>query len=229
MYDSTTANDIPITARIVAGYIDRGFQWSVQDWNRFPNAKKVGIATVASTMSGKCLDVEKFDALPVEAPGWVAKARRGWDPYPWVYCSLDTWPYVVDEFIGQGVPEPFWWIAAYPGNGANLYGGTISHQYAGSSTSGGHYDLSVVADYVPGLDSPNTTLPTHSAPSGKVITMRIVKSPSSPRCYVIAGPQKMYIATSGELADWLAMCGQTQVDVRGQYTIDRIPEVKRLP
>jgi len=58
------------------------------------------------------------------------------------------------------VTEPHWWIAAYPGNGANLYPGAVAHQYADP----GPVDLSVVADYWPGVDPKPVPKPTPPTP-----------------------------------------------------------------
>jgi murein L,D-transpeptidase YcbB/YkuD len=68
---------------------------------------------------------------------------------PTVYCSLSAWPTVRAAFAAAHVAEPHWWIAAYPGNGPNLYPGSIAHQYANP----GLVDISVVADHWPGVDT----------------------------------------------------------------------------
>lgn len=146
-YDAVQPGNIPSTAAGVAGYVDGRYAWSAADWARFPNAVHVRIACFARTNDGHVLDVETGDATPTQAPGWVRMRRQaGVDPT--VYCSLAWWPSVRAAFIAQGVPEPHYWIAAYPGNGPRLYAGAVAHQYANP----GPYDLSVVADYWPGVD-----------------------------------------------------------------------------
>lgn len=147
MYDSITAAAIPADAAIVAGYVDGRYRWSPADWARFPTARKVRIAVFASTLDGDVLDVERGDAAPADAPGWV-RARRGQGADPSVYTSVTEWPTVRGEFARQGVAEPHWWIAAYPGCGPALYPGSVAHQYHDA----GPYDLSVVADHWPGID-----------------------------------------------------------------------------
>lgn len=79
--------------------------------------------------------------------------RRGQGVTPSVYCSLSAWPTVRAEFERQGVPEPPYWIAAYPGNGPALYPGSVAHQF----DSNARFDSSVVADYWPGIDPPPLT------------------------------------------------------------------------
>ena len=147
MYDSVNAGAIPADAVMVAGYVDGLFKWSTVDWSRFPHAVKVQIAVFASTNSGQVLDVEDGNAAPTQAPGWVLK-RRAAGVDPTVYCSMSLWPKVRQAFIAAKVVEPHYWIAAYPGNGAQLYKGSVAHQYASNSK----FDTSVVADYWPGID-----------------------------------------------------------------------------
>src|SRR5207248_310137 len=97
---------------------------------------------------GQVLDIEQGDATPAQGPGWVAMRRRSGFPFPGVYCSVSVWPQVIGEFRAQGVAEPSYDIAAYPGIGPVLYAGSSAHQYADP----GPVDLSVVAPYWPAVD-----------------------------------------------------------------------------
>jgi hypothetical protein len=150
MYDSVTPSAIPTTAAMVAGYVDGRYAWSAADWARWGTGTvKVRIAVFPSTSDGHVLDCETGDATPDQCPPWVLMRRRaGVDPT--VYCSEAWWPYVINAFKSQGVPEPHYWVAAYPGPGPVLYPGSVAHQH----TDAGGYDLSVVADYWPGVDAP---------------------------------------------------------------------------
>lgn len=145
MYDSVNPNSIPANANIVAGYVDGLYAW--KSWARFPNAIKVRIAVFASTNDGHVLDIETGDATPAQGPGWVIMRRKaGIDPT--VYCNASTWSAVRAAFQAAGVAQPHYWIAEYPGNGPVIQAGAIAHQYQDV----GPYDLSVVADYWPGID-----------------------------------------------------------------------------
>lgn len=158
LYDSITATDIPVTAQMVGGYVSGSFRWTDADWGRFPGAVHVRIAT-AATVTGAgvhVLDVEAGDATPGEAPGW-ARAQRALGQPPTIYCSTSQWPVIRAAFASAGEPEPAWWVAAYPGGGAVIPAGAVAHQYADPATSGGHWDLSVVADYWPGVDNAGGT------------------------------------------------------------------------
>lgn len=151
MYDSDVAADIPADAAMVAGYVDI---WSAQDWARFPNAIKVRIARNAGE-DGDVLDVESGDATPDQAPAWVTRQReRG--AVPCVYMSESAWPAVRAAFVAARptVPDPLYWVAAYQlPNDRSIPAGAVAHQYASPAYgSGGHWDLSSVVDYWPGVD-----------------------------------------------------------------------------
>lgn len=148
MYDAVTPSNVPQNAQMVAGYIDGNYQSYAGLVALFPNAVHVPIAVHASTNNGVVLDVETGDATPDQAPGWVTM-RRSAGVDPTVYCSLSVWSAVRGAFINQGVAEPHYWIAAYPGIGSALYDGAVAHQYQDYNNL---YDLSVVADYWPGVD-----------------------------------------------------------------------------
>lgn len=162
MYDSTTASDIPAGAVRVAGYVKpSGFAWTDADWARFTNAVKVRITPSASVFGPgiHVLDIEPGDASPAQVAAWVRNSRAaGQEGTP--YCSMSKWADVIRAIDAAALVHPPYWVAGYPGGGPVLPTITVNgvshtataHQYAGSATSGGHYDLSVVAPYWPGVD-----------------------------------------------------------------------------
>lgn len=159
MYDSTNPNAIPTNAQLVAGYLAPSpYAWTTAAWARFPNSVKVQIAVRASTNAGQVLDVESGDATAEQAPGWVTM-RRAAGQDPTVYCSEGSWGSVQSAFASQNVAQPHYWVAAYPGGGAVIPVGAVAHQYADPSSSGGDWDLSIVADFWPGVDGVTVTGP----------------------------------------------------------------------
>lgn len=146
MYDSTNWAAIPADAAMVAGYVDGRYKWPDDGWERFPSAVKVRIAVFAATDDGHVLDVERGNAAPEEAPGWV-KMRRAAGVDPSVYCNLSTWPAVRRAFAAAGVSEPHYWVAEW-GRHMVIPDGAVALQYRAA----GLYDLSVVADHWPGVD-----------------------------------------------------------------------------
>ena len=176
MYDSITAADIPATATMIAGYIDLNSRWSDADWARFPNATKVRITRSASTNDGHVLDVERFLATPEQAPGWVQMRRRaGADPT--VYCNASALSAVQAAFDAAGVAQPHYWVARYD-NTPTVPAGCVAKQYINDPASGGHWDLSAVADYWPGVDPAPT--PSSSPSMAGVELMERKTIPASP-------------------------------------------------
>ena len=157
MYDSTTASDIPLSAEIVAGYIDGIYCWTTQDWARFPNAQHVTIAVFASTNNGMVLDCEDGDATPAQCPAWVQMRRNAGLAQPTIYCSQSLWPQVQSAFNAAGVAQPDYWIASWTGS-PFLVPGSVATQYADPPSSGGHYDVSLTNGVWPG-SKPEPPLP----------------------------------------------------------------------
>jgi hypothetical protein len=161
MYDSTNPDDIPADAEMVAYYVDGLYCWP-QEWiDRFPNAVKVTISAIGKR-TAQVGDVEKGCIWPpANAVDWVLRARAdGFDPTIYVNERND-WAPTRAAFDARGVAHPHWWVANYNGvfdeerGGwvASVPAGAVAKQYAHPPMIGKHYDLSVVADYWPGVDS----------------------------------------------------------------------------
>ncbi len=154
MYDSVTAGAIPTDAEMVAGYVDGRFAWSVADWNRFPGAVKVRISAVGTNVNAHVFDVESGCIWPPAAvvPLVVAAREIGIDPTVYVNERND-WEPTRRAFDAAGVAHPHWWVANYD-NRKTVPAGAVAKQYAdpGMPGVGGHYDLSVVTDFWPGVD-----------------------------------------------------------------------------
>jgi hypothetical protein len=154
--DSITSADIP-TGRyaLVAGYLDGAFAWSEQDWLRHTSqgAIAVGIVINPANNAGEVLDVETGDATPRQAVDWVRMRRAAGFSDLTVYCAESALPYVQQQFSAAGAAQPNYWVAGYD-DVATIPAGCIAKQYANSPMTGGHYDLSIVADYWPGVDHP---------------------------------------------------------------------------
>jgi hypothetical protein len=168
MYD-TIASDahlIPANAQMVAGYVDGLYVWSDAEWARFPNATKIRIAVFTSTNDGHVLDCEQGNNTPASSVDWVLMRRKaGIDPT--VYCGRNTWwSQIRASFQARGVAEPHYWVADYSA-GQSIPAGAIALQY----TDTGPYDISVVADYWPGVDPK----PTPPAPTIQDSDMMIVQ------------------------------------------------------
>lgn len=159
MADSVTARDIPRGKfALVAGYVNGPYKWSDADWAYHSGSRRVHIATSAAFNGGQVLDVEPGDASPNQAVGWVIRRRlAGQDPT--IYASASAIPAIRAAMSRAGVPQPHYWVARWTGV-AHLEPGSVATQYDHPPHSGGHYDLSMVADYWPGVDPKPATTPT---------------------------------------------------------------------
>jgi hypothetical protein len=166
MYDGidSDASRIPVTAQLVAGYVDGNYAWSAADWARFPHSVKVRIAVHPTTNDGHVLDCEPGNCGPEDAVNWVLLRRHaGMDPT--VYCNQTNaqtgWPAIQAAFDTHDVPQPHYWVAKYDGETA-IPAGAVAKQYQSST----YWDLSSVADYWPGVD-PTPTPPASTPTSSK--------------------------------------------------------------
>lgn len=154
MYDAVTPSNIPSNAQMVAGYVNGRYAWKDSDWTRFPNAIHVTIAGHPDNTTSEVLDYENGDFSDSDVVSGVT-VRRSNGVDPTVYCSEGIWAHVRDLFTNAGVAQPHYWVAAYPGAGASIPAGAVAHQY----TDAGPYDISVVVDFWPGVDTGGITMP----------------------------------------------------------------------
>lgn len=144
--DSVTTANLPEGFDLYGAYVDGRYKNFAQTSARFPG-RTFGIAAFSTTNDGIVGDCENGDMTPQTAVTWVVMRRKaGVDPT--IYCSEAAWAAVQVAFNTARVPQPHYWIAAYPGNGDQLYAGAVAHQWIDR----GPYDESIVADYWPGVD-----------------------------------------------------------------------------
>ncbi len=167
MKDSVNWQSIPVGTPIVAGYVRPShFAWPPEAWARFAGSVEVRITPSVSVWGPgiQVLDVEPGDASASQVPGWVANSRNSGQE-PTVYTSATNWANVITACRNAGVGVPEFWIADWNDVGDlpsitvdGVSYTAVAHQYAGSATSGGDYDLSTVADYWPGVDGADMQL-----------------------------------------------------------------------
>lgn len=149
MYDSTNIYDIPTSAQMVGYYVDGLYAYPYATVRkRFPNAVLVGISAIG-TDNGVVGDVENGDLTPSESVDWVlARRRAGVDPS--LYFSISQLATVQAAFKARGVPMPHVWDAYWTAV-PHIDNGAYATQYDHPPHSGGHYDLSKVVAYWPGV------------------------------------------------------------------------------
>jgi hypothetical protein len=155
MGDATTLASIPLTVSIVGVYRNGRYAADPAVVNqRFPLSRFVHVwidVDASCPASAQVLDVEKFDATPEQAPGWVKARRKAvHTSLPTVYCNRSTLPAVLAECAAEGLiaAEHYQlWIATLD-NGESWNGrelrtipGVVAVQL---ETVGGAWDRSVV-------------------------------------------------------------------------------------
>lgn len=150
-YDTIGANAarIPRTAAIVGGYDDGEFKWSKEDWELFPDALQLHI-TVLADPDVPAYDCEPGNGNPQDAVDH-ASTRRSRGLRSLEYCGLDTWYAEIEQLMAEaGLLS--WiglWVAKYDGvSQLPTLVDVVGKQYSDP----GPYDVSIFADYLPGID-----------------------------------------------------------------------------
>lgn len=148
MADACNPAHIPDAVDVVAGYVAGNCVWPPEAWARFAGKPHVRITTDAMWHDADVLDVERGAANVDQVVGWVnARRAAGFDPS--VYMSEAQWDAVRAAVLRAGIAEPHYWVAAW-NQQQSLQPGATAHQYDHDIAPG--YDVSVVADYWPGID-----------------------------------------------------------------------------
>lgn len=161
MYDSTTPGDNPDGGDLYAGYTDGRYANMAALAAAQPGKVLVAISAVG-TNTGVVGDCEPGCIWPQEQIVlWVEKRRRA-GVEPTVYVGAANLASVVAAFDAMGVAHPVaFWTAHYTntphlcGTGC-AYGRGLGVNVAATQYGGdlpGHYDISLVADHWPGIDS----------------------------------------------------------------------------
>ncbi len=169
MYDSTNGYDIPTSAAIVAGYIDGAYAWSQGEWDYHSGAVHFRICAVTVDPSAHCADIEAGALSPGDGAAFVyLKRQRGEEAY--LYFSESRLGEIQAALSTAGL-DPYSsyhaWVALW--DGVNVqWDGAPMKQFANPALSGGHYDLSWVLDYLPGVDA----VPVQPVPGGAAGTVQ---------------------------------------------------------
>lgn len=168
MADSTNPYDIPAGQfPIVAGYLDGLYAWPAAGWNYHSSSLHFTITVGSGTLDADCADVENGDYTPEEGAAW-AQRKIYQDGFAWLYFSLSLFDQVAAAVHAQGINDAQWfaWIALWD-NVPQLLPSNSLKQYANPALTGRHYDLSVAADYLPGID-PLPQQPAQSMAAGSL-------------------------------------------------------------
>lgn len=158
--DSTNPAAVPAkTFSHVAGYGTGKYTWADATFEEYQRYIKIAVFSGDSSQAkiARCLDVERFDATPADAPEFIqARHHLGHDD-AMIYCSLSTVPDVVDACAHIQTPwtlwVAWWWQKPVPPTGfeviqelfhvydCDLPGGRLA---ACQWQPGGPFDLNVL-------------------------------------------------------------------------------------
>ena len=200
MYDSTNTQDDPAAAHLVAYYVDGIYAVSAAAVKaRFPQAILVPISAVG-TDTGIVGDVEPGCIALGSCVEWV-KLRRLANTDPTLYVNeMNTWAPARAAFQAAGIPEPHWWVADYDGIPV-IPAGAIAKQYANPTLTHGHFDLSVVADYWPGVDGHEEPDMDVTDPNFQALIYRVAVSVGAIKPADVPADHQAYVAGVVPLAD----------------------------
>ncbi len=116
MYDAVPYLNIPVTSQAVAGYVDGDYLTYWRVVARCPNALHLSIAVFAEN-DAECLDIERGNATPPEAPEWVQRQLARGVHRPVIYAQVSTMPTIVSLLEARGIPTSAvrFWTAHYNG------------------------------------------------------------------------------------------------------------------
>jgi hypothetical protein len=147
MYDSATQwEKIPVTAEMVAGYVDGEYAWPAEAWARFPRAAHVHISVIppGDAVRAGVLDVENGAATLADIPAFC-RWHMDHGSYAVVYASLDNIPAVRQVLAGNQLKAGLW-VASWTSSPHRLadMSAVVAVQYAGGP--GLAFDISEVFD-----------------------------------------------------------------------------------
>lgn len=165
MFDSTTVADVPSGGDLYLGYPDGNYRTVDGLHERFPRSRVVVTTVNGSTKGCNLVDCETGDTVPETAVGYVKGEIKGGNDHPGVYTYVSSLAAVCHQVLAQGVnpASVLFMTAHYTGKphlcDAKCYGQLpfepriIATQYAAPGYgSRGHYDVSLVAPFWPGVD-----------------------------------------------------------------------------
>jgi hypothetical protein len=200
LYDSVSLDAIPAAAIAVAGYVNGKWPTFANVLTRWPNAAHLSIA-VSADADADCLDIERYDATPDQAPDWVHRQMARGLYRPAVYCSVSGALDVIDRLASAGIARTAvrLWIAHY-GIGQHLCGPSCGYGAFGADATqwtsrygGRNLDASVVPDYsfflngvVPMFDPP-LAAPTGIAAAAKTPAGGVILAGPDGAVYALFG------------------------------------------
>lgn len=219
MADSDVAADLPAGCDLYAAYCDGQAVFGQPQSYREAVARFPGVPVLSISVDGNPADIGDVEKGALTIQQAIAIG------YKTVYCSLANWAANINAYSAAGAPPPNWWVAAYPGSGAIIAAGAVAHQYVDA----GPYDLSVVADYWPGVD-PSPVPPPEEIPVEPFVAIPSAGAAPLPQYLVIPeNLTKLWITSEADLAYFLKQCDQTAAQPLNAATLANFTTIGAQP
>lgn len=153
-YDSTTATDLPKTAKLALAYVDGRYAnvRAVKAW--LGSSAKVVTITVLGNLDATMCDCETGDLTPQSAAAWAATKRAAGKGFPTIYCLDSQHQAVIAACTERGLTlhKHYNLFVANYDNQRVLPAYAVGKQFADPKLTAHHYDASVVRWYWRGVD-----------------------------------------------------------------------------
>lgn len=116
MVDAVNFANIPEGAfKYAAGYLNGDFITPESQLDRFEGTMLIAVRAGDPTQArfSRCLDVERFDANPSDAPAFIMERQRLGFSDATIYCNRDTFPIVLKACQGLHYRS---WLATLDGS-----------------------------------------------------------------------------------------------------------------
>lgn len=156
-YDSTNAADLPRGGDLYLAYTDGAFANVAAVRRRFPRKPVVGITVTGADLDAHIVDTEPGNVGVDGAARWCArKLAHGQHPTVYTYAANVAKVKAALKSEGVAPSKVSFFVASYDGK-REIPAGCVGKQYLSPdgpphARPNGHYDVSVVADYWPGVD-----------------------------------------------------------------------------
>lgn len=153
-YDSTTATDVPKTAKLALAYVD-GRYANLRPMRAWLGKKaRIVTVTVLGDIDADMCDCETGDLTPETAAKWAHHKRTARKGFPTIYCLDSQHTTVIAACKQRGLilhKHYNLFVANYDGQRV-LPAYAVGKQFADPKGTGHHYDASVVRPYWRGVD-----------------------------------------------------------------------------
>lgn len=201
-YDSTTAADTPKDGDLYLGYVDGLYANVVPMQRRHPGKTIVGITVNGGSLDAQMADVEEGDLTPTSGAAWAKRKKdRGQIGTLYFPASLKAAIDVACRKLGLTPGKDVLYFAAQYDGDPTIPEWAVGKQYLHGDKnhpgaySGGHFDVSSIRRYWPGVDP--KPVPKHRLSRRSAFLARHLLRRLSKRTHPVDGYSAVLLARLG--------------------------------